>query len=189
MRHYGIGAQQEDLPELYPDVASFVTPFDAALTLLFLQPDLMNLNVAEGASILELLQSLPCTDENPCDDPYINTLAFRIASAWPATESGLVTVGGRQVPAWARLVPAMDVDGNPLLDSSGEPAMSFDVSDDIGATVASVARNLRKFILNSPEFEGFNWHPTRGRTTEEHEVAEVNSRSRIFLSAAQRAAT
>src|SRR5262245_24591954 len=187
MRHYGIGARQEDVTDLYADVASFVTPFDAALALLFLQPDLMNLNVTEGASILELLQSLPCTDENPCDDPYINTLAFRIASAWPATESGLVTVGGRQVPAWARLVPAMDVDGNPLLDSRGDPAMSFDVSDEIGATVAAVARDIRKFILNSPEFEGFNWHPTRGRTTEEGEVAEANSRSRVFLGGAQRA--
>lgn len=189
MRHYGIGAQQQDMSALYPEVASFVTPFDAALTLLFLQPDLMNLNVAEGASILELLQTLPCTDANPCDDAYINTLAFRIASAWPATESGLVTVGGREVPAWARLVPAMDVDGNPLLDSSGNPAMSFDVSDEIGATVASVARDLRKFILNSPEFEGLNWHPTRGRTADEQPVTNAGSRSRVFVPAAQQAAS
>ena len=191
MRHYGIGERRvQDLTDLYPDVASFVTPFDAALALLFMQPDLLNINVAQGASILQLLQTLPCTDANPCDDPYINTLAFRIASAWPATESGVLTVNGQEVPAWAQLLPVLDMDGNPVMDSDGQPAMTFRPSDDIADTVVGVAGNIRKVILNSPEFEGFNWHPTRGMTTEEDDAAiQTSSRSRVFMSGAQPAVT
>lgn len=187
MQHYGIGARQESVADLFPDVATFVNVFDAATVLLFLQPDLMNLNVTQGTSILHLLQTLPCTGMETCEDAYINTLAFRIASAWPATESGRVVVGGREVTAWAKLTPVLDVDGNPLLDSNGEPSVNFDISDEIAATTASVARNLRKFILNSPEFEGFNWHPTRGQTTDASEGSQANSRSRVFLSGSQTA--
>ncbi|MDX2166116.1 MAG: hypothetical protein SF182_03610 [Deltaproteobacteria bacterium] len=185
MQHYGIGAQQQDVTDLFPGVGSFVNVFDAATTLLFLQPDLMNLNVAQGMSILHLLQTLPCTGVETCEDAYINTLAFRIASAWPATESGVVTVGGREVTAWAKLTPVLDVDGNQLLDSQGDPAVNFDISDEIAATVASVARDLRKFILNSSEFEGFNWHPTRGMTTDEQAGGDTNRRSRVFMSGTQ----
>ncbi|HKB38842.1 MAG TPA: hypothetical protein VKD72_20530, partial [Gemmataceae bacterium] len=185
MRHYGIGAQQQNVNDLYPNVASFVTPFDAALALLFQQPDLMNINVTQGASILQLLQTLPCTDQNPCDDPYINTLAFRIASAWPATESGMVKVGDRDVVAWAKLVPVIGEDGQPVLDDTGKRAWSYSISDETGQALASASQNLRKAILNSTEFEGFNWHPTRGRTTDEQDVGQANSRSRVSVSGLQ----
>jgi hypothetical protein len=185
MRYYGIGARQQNVNDLYPNVASFVTPFDAALALLYLQPDLMNINVTQGASILQLLQTLPCTDQNPCDDPYINTLAFRIASAWPATESGMVNVGGREVVAWAKLVPVIGEDGQPVLDDTGKRAFSYNISDETGQAIASAAQNLRKAILNSTEFEGFNWHPTRGRTTDAQEVGQANSRSRVSVSGLQ----
>jgi hypothetical protein len=185
MHHYGIGARQESVTDLFAGVASFVNVFDAATALLFLQPDLMNLNVTQGMSILHLLQTLPCTGVETCEDAYINTLAFRIASAWPATESGRVVVGGREVTAWAKMSPVLGEDGNPILDDDGEPALTYNISDEIAETVASVARNLRKAILNSPEFEGFNWHPTRGLNVDEQEGGTASSRSRVFVSGLQ----
>jgi hypothetical protein len=105
MRHYGIGAQQQEQINLYPDVASFVTNFDAALASAVPAARALNLNVEQGGMILDLLQKLPCMQNKPCDvRPYIDTLAVRIQNAWPATESGFVMIGGRRVPAWAKLV-------------------------------------------------------------------------------------
>jgi hypothetical protein len=185
MRHYGIGAQGQNLMDLYPNVASFVSIFDTATALLFQQQELLNINLEQGASILELIQSLPCSENDPNCLPFIDTLAFRIANAWPATESGMVEVGGRMVQAWARVVPVIGVDGQPVLDSEGNPSMSYDVSDEIARTALSTAHEIRNFILNSAEFEGFNWHPTRGRTTDEQQVGQASSRSRVFVSGLQ----
>src|SRR5262245_3748234 len=154
MRYYGIGTGQQNVNDLYPDVASFVSPFDTALALLFQQPDLMNINVTQGASILELLQKMPCTGQNPCEDRFIDSLAFDIACAWRATASGRIKVDDprREIAAWARIVPVIGVNGQPVMDSRGNPAMTYDVSDAIGRTVLSVAQQMRKFILNSAEF-------------------------------------
>src|SRR5262245_47744234 len=167
MRHYNLGAHLEDsrLAEEYPSINSFVTPFDVAKAIVFHQPEIINLNVDTGATVLELIESLGCQGSpDPNCEPLISTLAFRIANAWPATESGFTMLTGVQVPAWARLVPIMDGD-RVVLDSRGNPAVSWDISEEIARTAAAAAATIRKLIFDDTQYEGRHWHPTDGVTT------------------------
>src|SRR5262245_40476305 len=167
MRYYNLGANLEDsrLAEEYPSINSFVTPFDVAKAIVFQQPEIINLNVDTGATVLEIIESLGCQGSpDPNCEPLISTLAFRIANAWPATESGFTMLNGQQVPAWARLVPIMDGD-RVVLDSRGNPAVSWDISEEIARTAAAAASTIRKLIFDDTQYEGRHWHPTEGVTT------------------------
>jgi len=167
MRHYNLGAHLEDsrLAEEYPSINSFVTPFDVAKAIVFQQPEIINLNVDTGATVLELIETLGCQGSpDPNCAPLISPLAFRIANAWPATESGFTMLDGQQVPAWARLVPIMDGD-RVVLDSRGNPAVSWDISEEIARTAAAAAATIRKLIFDDTQYEGRHWHPTDGVTT------------------------
>jgi len=165
MRFYDLGADPMEAGiEDYPQVATFVTPFDTAVALVFLQPEIMNLDVEHGATIKMMIETLPCSSSDMTCLPFLSTLASRIAQAWPATESGFTTFNNQRVPAWARLVPVLDPNGNPILDSQGNPAMRWDTSDDIARVAASVARQIRNLIFDSSQFVGVNWHPTTGLT-------------------------
>src|SRR5262245_10548592 len=105
MRFYniGVGRSEAELVGDYPAVASFVTPVDTAAALVFQMPEILNLNLEQGTSILELIQTLPCTGDDPDCLPFLDTLASRIARGWPATVSGFTMFNGQQVPAWAKL--------------------------------------------------------------------------------------
>src|SRR5262249_8077878 len=150
---YDLGADPvEAAVEDFPQVETFVTPFDTAVALVFMQPEIMNLGVEQGAMIKMMIETLPCRSGDMNCLPFVSTLASRIAQAWPATESGFTTFNNQQVPAWARLVPVVDPDGNPVLDPRGNPAMRWDTSDDIARLAASVARQTRNLIFDSSEF-------------------------------------
>src|SRR5262249_49086516 len=52
----------------------YVTPVSTAVSVVFHSPEIMNLNVEQGSTILNLIQTLPRTDDPNCT-PYIGTLA------------------------------------------------------------------------------------------------------------------
>ena len=131
----------------------YLTPVDTAVALVFHNPEIMNLNVDQGATILNLIQALPCTDDPMCT-PYLGTLATQIAEKWPATTSG----------GWATLVQVTDVNGQPVMDSQGKPAYRWDVDPDISQAASAVAAQIKKAIFDDPQFLGTNWHPTQGIT-------------------------
>ena len=131
----------------------YLTPLDTALSLVFHSPEIMNLNVDQGATVLNLIQTLPCTNEPMCT-PYIGTLATQIAEKWPATTSG----------GWATLVQVIDANGKPVVDDQGKPAYRYDLDTDILQAVSTVAAQVKKAIFDNPQFLGTNWHPTQGIT-------------------------
>jgi len=153
---YGLGQGADDttIIDLLPAVNDFVTPWDTAVSLVFHSQEIMNLDVDQGSSILNMIETLPCSATDPSCTPYLGTLAFGIAEKWPATASG----------GWATLVPISDADGNPVLDDEGRPAYRYDLDDDIAQSVCAVAAQIKKAIFDDPEFEGTNWHPTEGMT-------------------------
>ena len=87
----------------------YLTPVSTAVSLVFHSPEIMNLNVDQGATILNLIQTLPCTDDPMCT-PYLGTLAAQIAEKWPATTSG----------GWATLVQVIDANGKPVVNEPGQ---------------------------------------------------------------------
>ena len=131
----------------------YLTPVSTAVSLVFHNPEIMNLNVDQGATILNLIQTLPCTDDPMCT-PYLGTLAAQIAEKWPATTSG----------GWATLVQVTDANGQPVVNSQGQPAYRWDVDPDISQAASAVAAQIKKAIFDDPQFLGTNWHPTQGIT-------------------------
>lgn len=135
-----------------PGGNDYLTPVSTAVSLVFHNPEIMNLNVDQGATILNLIQTLPCTDDPMCT-PYLGTLAAQIAEKWPATTSG----------GWATLVQVVN-NGQPVVDSQGKPVYRWDVDDEISQAASAVAAEIKKAIFNDAQFTGTNWHPTQGIT-------------------------
>ncbi len=129
----------------------YLTPVSTAVSLVFHNPEIMNLNVDQGATILNVIQTLPCTDDPMCT-PYLGTLAAQIAEKWPATTSG----------GWATLVQVIN-NGQPVVNN-GEPVYRWDVDPAISQAAAAVAEQIKKAIFNDQQFVGTNWHPTQGIT-------------------------
>src|SRR5215470_7800617 len=77
-------AEELTLEDLAPALDEFVTPWDTAAALVFHHPEIMNVNLGQGPAILDLIQTLPCTPSDQMCEPYLSTLAFRIARSWPA---------------------------------------------------------------------------------------------------------
>lgn len=142
------------LENLVINVRGFITPWDTAVTLVFHNQGVMNLNVDQGASILNLIGTLPCDDSDPSCTPFLATLATAVAEQWPATPSG----------GWATLVQLTTPDGKPVVDDDGNPVYRYDPSADVAQSVCLVADQIRQFIFDDEEFRGTNWHPTEGLT-------------------------
>src|SRR6185369_215599 len=144
------------LEDLAPALDEFVTPWDAAAAVVFHTPEIMNLNLEQGATIKELIEKLPCTSSTPGCDPFLGTLAFRIARNWPARQ----TPGG-----WATLQAIIDPDtGRPLLDEHGQTIYQTDLADETVAAAQQTIRGVLASIFNDRRFEGANWHALQGRT-------------------------
>ena len=131
----------------------YLTPVSTAVSLVFHNPEIMNLNVDQGATILNLIQTLPCTDDPMCT-PYLGTLATQIAEKWPATTSG----------GWATLVQVTGANGQPIVDGQGKPVYRWDVDPGISQAASAVAAQIKKAIFDDAQFTGTNWHPTQGIT-------------------------
>lgn len=142
------------LQNLVIGIPAFVTPWDTAVSLVFHGQEIMNLDVAQGAAILNMIDTLPCGAADPNCTPFLATLAFDIASKWPAT-----TTDG-----WATLVQVTDPNGKPVTDDQGNPAYRYDPDSDVAQSVTTVAQQIRQAIFNDPQFQGTNWHPTTGLT-------------------------
>ena len=125
----------------------YLTPVSTAVSLVFHNPEIMNLNVDQGATILNMIQTLPCTDDPMCT-PYLGTLATQIAENWPATTSG----------GWATLVQVTDANGQPVVNSQGKPAYRWDVDPGISDAASAVAAQIKKAIFDDPQFLGTNRH-------------------------------
>jgi len=166
VRAYGLEqvAEELTLEDLSPMLDEFVTPWDAATALVFHHPDIMNLNVEQGAAILDMIQMLPCSATDPNCMPFLNTLAFHIANHWPATT---------QPGGWATLVQVIKLeDDQPAVDEEGKPVYRWDLSDDTIAAAKSTIRNITRAIFNDPRFAGNNWHDLQGQTAVRTQAAE-----------------
>jgi hypothetical protein len=168
LRAYGLQqlADEIDEEDLAPALEEFISPWDAAVSLVFFHPEIMNLDLDQGPEILELIGSLPCPDDSdPSCVKFLDALAFRIANHWPATESGLTVFNGNVVPAWAKLVALVDpASGEPLLDSLGEPAYHTELAPETIAAAQQTIRETLRAVFNDPRFEGTNWHNLTGRS-------------------------
>lgn len=166
------------IEDLILNVPGLVTPWDTAVALVFHTPELMNLNVDQGGTILSMISSLPCApgDTTCTDVPFLATLASLIASKWPATTSG----------GWATLVPAVDGTGKPVVDSNGNPVYTYELDADVEQALSSVAAQIRPSIFNDTMFEGTNWHPTHGLTVSESTASGTAAGAAAFaVTAAQ----
>ena len=158
--HVPAAARQAATQGVLTGGSDYRTPVDTAVALVFHSPEIMNLNVDQGSTILNLIQTLPCTDDPTCM-PYLGTLAAQIAEKWPASTSG----------GWATLVQIADPDGKPLVDSQGKPVYRYDLDPDIAQAVTAVAGPVRSAIFDDPQFLGTNWHPTQGITVSQSSAA------------------
>src|SRR5215470_12940433 len=149
----GISSSPTPTPGVVMGGNEYLTPVSTAIALVFHNPEIMNLNVDQGATILNLIQTLPCTNDPMCT-PYLGTLAAQIAEKWPATTSG----------GWATLVQVTDANGQPVVNSQGQPAYRWDVDPGISEAASGVAAPIKKTIFDDPQFLGTNWHPTQGVT-------------------------
>jgi hypothetical protein len=162
---YGIG--RSGLPQaegVLMGTTDYLTPVATAVSLVFHSPEIMNLNVDQGTTILQLIETLPCTTEPMCT-PFLGTLAAQIAQKWPASTSG----------GWATLVQVTDVNDNPVMNSQGMPAYRYDLDPEISQAVSTVAAQVKKAIFDDPQFLGTNWHPTQGLTVSQSSTASAPS--------------
>src|SRR5262249_44394399 len=98
----------------------------------------------------------PCTPSDQMCEPYLSTLAFRIARSWPAR----TTPGG-----WATLVQLTNLDdGAPVFDDEGNPVYHYDLADETVAAAQQTIRAVLKRIFDDPRFAGSNWHHLEGST-------------------------
>jgi hypothetical protein len=153
------------------DLKSFASPIDTAIALVFHHPAVMNLDTQQGASILDLIENLPCQPNDPNCTPLIGTLAQVIGESPDPT----TTPGG-----WGTLVPQTQLDGTPALDDSGQPVYRLVLSPDTMEALGTVVRGVTRAIANDPQYEGSNWHATPGLAAVEHphSAAAVTTRAR-----------
>jgi len=154
LRAYRIAQSELEPVDLVANANDYQTPFDTAASLVFHNPEVMNLDLGQGTAILNLINTLPCSAGDTGCQPFIDTLAFLIAENWPASTSG----------GWATLVPVSDTDGNPVLDSEGKQVYRYDLAEEVAQAVCSAAAKIKQQIFNDPQFAGTNWHPTEGMT-------------------------
>ena len=166
MRLCGIGGGSGTIDDLM-GAGDFYTPLDAALALIFHYAEIMNIDLDQGATILDMINTLPCTDDDPNCMPFIGELAFHLAESWPATESGMTTFNAQTVKAWAQLVPLTDTDGNVVFDQQGETIYNYDISDESMAASEHPVREIVKAIFDDEQFEGSNWHDQTAITVSE----------------------
>ena len=70
---YGIGRSAPPQAEgVLMGSNNYLTPVATAVALVFHSPEIMNLNVDQGTTILQLIQTLPCTDDPTCT-PYLGS--------------------------------------------------------------------------------------------------------------------
>ena len=141
---------------------NYVNPVSTAQSLVFHSPEVMNLNLDQGTTILNMIGALPCAGESNCT-PFLGTLAALIAEKWPATTSG----------GWATLVQVIDANGKPVVNDKGQPAYRYDLDPDISDAVTMVAAEIRKAIFDDPQFTGTNWHPTQGLTVSQNDATSA----------------
>jgi hypothetical protein len=163
--------------EVFESFNNFSTVWDTATSLVFLYPEVMNLNTEHGTEIINAIQSFPCAGSDPKCAPFLNTLAFQVASKWPATTSG----------GWATLVQQTDLDDKPVVDGQGRPVYRYELDDTIAATAGNVAQEILKgFIFDNTTFAGSNWHATEGITAvDQGSTAQANIEATGFNVQAQ----
>ena len=155
MRAYGIKFGR-DQAQTFAAVNSFVTPWDTAMTLVYHHPDITSLNADLGASIINLMENLPCAANDPNCTPFVGTVAQQVAENWPASTSG----------GWATLTQATDLSGNPQFDAKGNPIYRYTLASSTLAALQLAVAGVKQAIFNDPTYgpsasnpAGANYHP------------------------------
>jgi hypothetical protein len=184
IRAYGLEGIANQLPvDLQLQINDFVNPYDTAISLVFHHPEIMNLDVQQGTSILQLIQSLPCNAGDTTCQPFLGELAMHIGESWPATESGLTPSGTK---AWAQLLPMTQFDGTPVVDDNGNPQFRYDLAAETVAAAANTIKQVLQSIFDDEQYEGNNWHATQGITSEPAQTTELGSSASIVAGQASR---
>ncbi len=136
---------------------SISSPIDAATSVVFHHPEIMNLDPSEGVKVLDVIKNLrgtgtSCTGENV---GLLTALACSIASQGPgSTNSG-----------WMRRVPATDASGAPVLDSKGAQIYDNRMSDETSAAAEPVIKEILRQLFNDPTLQGMRFEDNPGVTS------------------------
>lgn len=135
---------------------SIATPLDAARTVVFHHPEIMNLDPTLATKVLDVIDNLTGTGTSCTGDDVgaLTALACSIASQGPGT-----TTSG-----WMRRVPAVDADGQPVCDSTGAQIYDNRPSDETLAAAEPVVQEVLREVYNDPTIRGNNFVDAPGIT-------------------------
>lgn len=150
LKTWGVGPDVTADLDLLRYTNDILTPLDAAESIVFQDPSVMNLDPDLAAIATCLIAT----------SPLLNDLALTISSQGPATEAN--TAIGR---GWALLTPSFDADGNPVLDSSGQQFTEYVYTDLTSDSAAEVSPSIIQQIFDDPAFADQNYHVDDGLTS------------------------
>lgn len=150
LKEWGVGADATADLDVLQSANDILTPLDAAQSIIFQDPSVMNLDP-------DLAAIATCIVDT---SPLLNDLALTISSQGPATEANTAIGKG-----WALLTPSFDAEGNPVLDSNGEQFVEYVYTDLTTDSAAQVSPSIIQQIFNDPAFADQNWHVDDGLTS------------------------
>ena len=146
-KHFGVKATPERSAEaMLGDLNTINTPLDAATSVVFHHPEIMNLNPTDAANVLDVIQNLEGDTSSCVGDQVgmLTALACAIAAQGPAgTDSG-----------WIRVVPAATPDGAPVISSTGEQIYDYRLSDATLQAADPVVKAVLREVFNDPDIKG-----------------------------------
>ncbi len=150
LKTFGVGAELVTDPNVLQYTTDILTPLDAAESIIFQDPSVMNLDPDLAAIATSIIET----------SPLLNDLAVTISSQGPATEANTAVGKG-----WALLTPSFDADGNPVLDADGNQFLEYVYTDLTSDAAAQVSPGIIQQIFDDPSFADQNWHADDGLTS------------------------
>ena len=132
------------------DIAEHMSPRDCARAIVFHHPELMNLDPDEAALVMTHIENTQGLD----------ALATSISLQGPAYEHDPNYADG-----WAILDPMKDEDGNPRLDSNGDPMHQYILSDRTKQDAATAIQNVLKSTKDDPALKDICWRVNDGQNS------------------------
>ena len=145
------GGDEDDVDmegNINTDIVEHMSPRDCAKAIIFHHPELMNLDPDQAALVMTHIENTPGLD----------ALATSISAQGPAYEHDPDYPDG-----WAVLDPMLDEDGNPRLDTDGEPMYQYILSDQTTQDAAIAIQNVLKSTKDDPDLRNICWHVNDGQ--------------------------
>lgn len=167
---YGVdtGPRSDDAAAIWADADLMITPWDAAISVVFHHPELATRDADSAAAVMGHIES-------PDNVSVMRELATVISRQGEATKDG----------GWARIEPSVDKDGNALLwgqsrgrHKEGDPVYRYKISTETLDAAAPALKTPLRTSQEDPALRDRKWSVSQSRTGVRRDTVMAEALSR-----------